>query len=300
MSIVSGILKRFLLPHHLYQVIKLQRTRKKKARVFDDAQLKLYAQLIPGGFLHYGYFENPTIKPEDMSLNDIYQAQENYGHELIKLIKNDGLILDIGCGMGGLIRLLKDNNKTVIGLTPDINQVNHIKEKYPDVQVLDCRFEDMPSETYVDAFQTVITSESLQYLKLDETLPIIEKILKKGGQWIACDYFKIGNQGEKSGHNWDYFEKKLNDFGFAIRYQRDITPNVLPTIAYAYMWATRIGLPLKNFGLEKLAVKAPGIRYVLSETIPEIEKKIHKNIETVNPAIFAANKKYVLMCIERV
>lgn len=74
----------------------------------------------------------------------------------------------------------------------------------------------------------------------------------------------------------------------------------MPTIAYVYMWATQIGMPVKDFIEGKLQIKAPGIYYALQEALPEIEQKINKNIDTINPEIFAANKQYVLMVIERV
>lgn len=301
MGIVSKIITRFLHPYHLFRVIQLQRNRKKTERVFDDAQLKLYAQLLPKDFLHYGYFENPNIDPHDISINHLYRAQEDYALQIVNLISDfENPVLDIGCGMGGLIPLLQSKNKNVVALTPDKNQVKHVSKKYAPVPVLPCKFEEIEADSFIGHFGTLITSESLQYLKLNEALPIMKKILKHNGKWIACDYFKKGEAGEKSGHNWELFKQKLSEHGFTISYHRDITNHVLPTIAYVYMWATQIGLPIKNFIEGKLQVKAPGIYYALENALPEIQKKIDKNIDTINPISFAANKQYVLMVIERV
>ncbi|MCW5909352.1 MAG: class I SAM-dependent methyltransferase [Chitinophagales bacterium] len=300
MSILSKVIKRFVLPQHLYKVIQLQRNRKKKERVYDDAQLKLYSQLLPKDFLHYGYFDNPDINPHDISINHLYKAQEDYGWQIVNLVNDvQHPVLDIGCGMGGLIPLLHSKGAEVVALTPDKNQVKHVREKYAPVKVLDCRFEDMPVANYTGYFGTLITSESLQYLQLDKALPIMKQILLPNGKWIACDYFRKGEAGEKSGHNKELFNRKLQAHGFTITYERDITPNVLPTIAYVYMLATQVGLPVKDFVLGKLQVKAPGISYALQEALPEIEQKIDKNIDTINPALFAANKQYVLMVIEQ-
>lgn len=301
MSILFKILRRFILPQHLAKVISLQRNRKKHQRVYDDAQLKLYAEILPGDFLHYGYFDNPNIEPREMSLNDIFRAQENYGQQLVNLVVDkESPVLDIGCGMGGIIALLRKNKLNPLALTPDVNQAKHIREKYTGVPLLEMKFEDLDAKEYHKYFGTVITSESLQYLNLDVSVPLIAEILKQDGKWIACDYFKHSEKGEKSGHNWGYFTRVLAEHGFKITYQRDITPNVLPTIAYAHMWATQIGLPLKDFILGKILVKAPGIRYAMEEALPEIEAKIHKNIDTITPKIFAANKQYILMAIEKI
>lgn len=299
-NIVSTILKRFIYPHHLFQVIKLQRNRKRVARVFDDAQLKLYHQILPGDFLHYGYFDNKDIHPLDISINMIYKAQYRYGEKLVELITDkENQVLDIGCGMGGLLAILNKNNFNAIGLTPDINQAKHITEKYKN-QLLQSKFEDIDSEKFLNNFGTVITSESLQYLDLEKSIPLIDKILKQGGKWVACDYFKIDKAGEKSGHNWLYFNEMLTKYGFKISFQEDITPHILPTIAYVHHWATQIGLPVKEFAINKIKTKAPGIYYAVSKALPIIDSKINKNIQTVDPIIFAQNKKYVLMVMERI
>jgi hypothetical protein len=116
---------------------------------------------------------------------------------------------------------------------------------------------------------------------------------------VACDYFKTGAAGEQSGHNWEYFTKQLEAGGFKISFQEDITPHILPTIAYVHHWATKIGLPVKSFLTGKLKVKAPGFYYALEEALPMIDEKLDKNIQTVDPKIFAENKRYILMVIAR-
>ncbi|HPD55863.1 MAG TPA: class I SAM-dependent methyltransferase [Smithellaceae bacterium] len=299
-KIIFPVLKRFFYPQHLFRVIKLQIGRKKQKRAFDDAQLKLFSKLLPGDFLHYGYFEDTQTKPEDISLNDIYRAQENYGWQIVNLIDDyEQPALDIGCGMGGLIALMQKKGIKVTALTPDKNQAKHIREKYLGVELLECRFEDMKADDFSSSFGTVITSESLQYLKLDQSLPIIDKILQKNGKWIVCDYFKTGARGGKSGHNWEIFTDKLAKYGFEITSERDITPHIMPTIRYVDMLSTKIGLPVKDFVLEKLKVKAPGLYYALQGALPEIEAKIKKNTDKTDPDIFAANKRYMLLVIER-
>lgn len=104
MGIFSPLFKKLLNPVDVYRIVKLSANRKKVERVRDDAQLKLYSQILEGDFLHYGYFDNPEIKPEDISLNQIYKAQLRYAQLLLeKLDPNANQVLDIGCGMGGLL-----------------------------------------------------------------------------------------------------------------------------------------------------------------------------------------------------
>ena len=299
MSIVSGIISRFIYPHHLWRVIRLQLNRKKVNRTYDDAQLKLYHRLLPGDFLHYGYFDDPAIQPHDISLNMLYEAQERYGQNIVGLIRDtESEVLDVGCGMGGLLRLMNKQGLKATALTPDRNQVHHIQQTYPN-QILGIRMEDLDATANKEKYGTVITSESLQYLDQDISLPLIRTILMPQGRWIACDYFRTGEAAEKSGHEWNAFVEKLNKYGLQITSQRDITPHILPTIGYVNMWATQIGLPIKDFILGKLQVKSPGIFYALSGSLPLIEEKIQKNIKTIDPAEFASKKKYMLLIIEK-
>jgi cyclopropane fatty-acyl-phospholipid synthase-like methyltransferase len=185
-SIIKLVLKRFINPIHLARVIRLQRGRKKVKRVYDDAQLKLYHQLLPGDYLHYGYFDDANIHPLDISINMIYKAQHRYAEKLVELITDkQNPVLDIGCGMGGLLGLMNDQKLNAIGLTPDINQAKHIKSKYPN-KLIESRFEDMNGKEYEKHFGTVITSESMQYLEMEKAMPLIDKILNPGGKWVAA------------------------------------------------------------------------------------------------------------------
>ncbi|MDI9312752.1 MAG: class I SAM-dependent methyltransferase, partial [Limnohabitans sp.] len=214
----------------------------------------------------------------------------------IKDFKNP--VFDIGCGMGGVLNHLNTLELNAIGLTPDDNQIKYIRKKYQN-QVLHSKFEDLPHEMYQNYFGTIITSESFQYLNLNLALPIVQKILMNGGTWIACDYFKVNCQGEKSGHSWELFNSKLNKHGFKISFQEDITRNILPTIGYIHFLATKILVPIKNFGICKLQLKAPGLYYAIETLLSKLDSKIQKNIDTVDPKIFSANKRYILMVIER-
>jgi cyclopropane fatty-acyl-phospholipid synthase-like methyltransferase len=295
------VVGRFLGPWHLWQVIKLQRNRKRKPRVYDDAQLKLYGKILPGDFLHYGYFENPDISPDEISVKDIYRAQLQYAKELANLCTDTSKpILDIGCGMGGLLPVLETAGFKPEALTPDATQIQNIQKKYSHVPLHPCRFEDFEVEGKMHRYGTLVTSESLQYLNLEVSLPMFNQLLAPGGKWVACDYFRTGNDAEKSGHQWEPFKKALDEHGWKITYDRDITPNILPTIGFVHFWATQIGMPLKEFGIEKLQVKAPGIYYALSPIFPAIEASLQKNIATVDPALFGANKRYRLLVMERI
>ncbi|MGD8523196.1 MAG: hypothetical protein PVF56_18760 [Desulfobacterales bacterium] len=287
-------------PRRLLKFLKIQRGKKKLKRVRSDAQLKLYSEMLSGDFLHYGYFENPDIKPEDVSLNDIERAQFAYAKLFLeKITDRSSPILDIGCGMGGLSNMLSNANLTPVALTPDINQFKYIEKKYPYIELIRGKFEELDVDRYKDYFGTVITSESLQYLKLDGSLDIINKILKKKGEWLVCDYFRKNTSFEKSGHYWDTFLTKIRERGFVIIYEKDITANVLVTLKFVHMLSRRIGIPVMRFTLEKFKSKQPGFFYLMEDVANKLKDTANDGMESVNPERFEKEKKYMFLVIKR-
>lgn len=219
-----------------------------------DLELYLYSKVLKSDMLHYGYFENTEIAPEDISLKAIEDAQVKYAENIKDLIKNkDGLILDVGCGMGGLSGLLHANRFKVEALTPNINQKNHIDQKYKGVKCYHTKFENFQSENKYD---TIINSESLQYIDLDEAIAHVDHLMNEDGQWIIVDYFRHDESGvEKSGQILNTFHAKIAEKGWKISYFQDITLNALPTIKWINMYAERFLIPLKHFAFEKLRFK---------------------------------------------
>jgi hypothetical protein len=92
---------------------------------------------------------------------------------------------------------------------------------------------------------------------------------------------------------------KLDAHGWEIRYQRDVTPNILPTLRFIYMWASEFGIPLMHFARHKLRTKSPGLHYVLEDVLCRLEGVIDDNLEVIDPAAFADRKKYMLLVMQR-
>ena len=299
-AFAGSFLGRVIHPGHLWKAVRLQRSRKAHRHTYDDAQLALYAQILPSDFLHYGYFDDPDRRPEDISLSDVTRAQTRYAELLLELVGDPAApVLDVGCGMGGLSRMLKARGFKPTALTPDRLQVSHLKATLPDVPVIRCKFEDLPPEDHRGEYGTIITSESLQYLKLPRALPVLQTILHPGGKWIGCDYFHSGPSDDRSCHVWDDFVKQATDAGWRITFQREITPHVLPTLAFIHMWATRFGVPLMQFAFLRLRRKQPAVHHLAGGVLELLEKLAAQNIKLIDPVQFAASKKYVLFALER-
>lgn len=302
-AVATSVAKRVLHPGHFMAAARLHRTRKRDKRVFDDAQLALVSEILPGGFLHFGYFDDPQTQPEDISLNDLLAAQLRYAELLIEQANNPSApVLDVGCGMGALSAMLADRGYSPVALTPDRLQARHIESHYPHIPIIRCKFEDLPDPAaHAAKYGTVFTSESLQYLKLDRALPLLGDILAPGGRWIACDFFRINSSlaGGKAGHVWDAFRDRIHADGWRITHERDITPHILPTLRYIHMWGSRFGVPLLKFVLLKLRAKQPAIHYILEDVFQMLDGTIADNLQVIDPETFAQNKRYMLLVMEK-
>ena len=298
---VRQILARTFLPHHVTGWMRRSRRNRRLPTAARNMQLSLYSQVLPGDYLHYGYFDDIHAVPERLSFHDIQHAQLRYAQELMKLIDRPGEpVLDVGSGMGGLLALLRDAGFDATGLTPDAFQVEHIRRVHRGVPVLHCRFEDMPLEGYTGAFGTVIHAESIQYMDPERIFPIVDRVLAPGGTWIVADYFRVKTGGERSGWPWEDFRKRIDASGFRVMHNRDITAHVLPTLGFAHLLASRIGLPAFDFASEKLRAKSPAVHYVVEDILAALRRSILGNVAVADPAGFASRKRYMLMTMRRV
>ena len=270
------ILKKLFHPGRFFNIKKAKKTEAKRDKSVD-LQLKHYSDL----------------------LHDIHQAQLRYAELILdQILDNKNPVLDAGCGMGGLINLLLQNNYIATGLTPDNYHIEYLKQKYSNVPLIHDRFENISLDKYTDYFGTVITSESLQYMNLEKVLVTVKKVLKSKGRWIVTDYFRIGEDVERSGFRWNEFLNKLHSAKFKVVYEQDVSKNIYPTLAYVYMWGRKLGVPLFDFLIAKLEKKRPGLFYLMEDIIEQLGDGLTQQLEIVNPDLFTAKKKYMLLSIE--
>ncbi|MDE2982151.1 MAG: hypothetical protein OXU74_13255 [Gemmatimonadota bacterium] len=314
--VLKQVLGRALLPHHVFRWLCRRRVHRRVPTVHANAQLKLYNRMLPGDFLHYGYFDDPDTPPETISFAAFHRAQRRYAELLLDLIESpdaplpdagipDAPILDAGCGMGGMPALLAAAGHDVTGLTPDRFQADHIRNTYPGILVLGCRFEDIDVDKYTAHFGTVIHAESLQYMDPDGVFAVLDKIMAQSGTWIVADYFRVAaaaptaGRPNRSGWRLDAFRARLRAHGYNVVHEADITANVLPTLGFARLLADRIALPALDFAHDKLRAKNPALHYVLENVAERAREAAVRSAAVLDPAGFAAHKRYMLMKIRR-
>ena len=195
--------------------------------------------------------------------------------------------------------MLLERGHHPVAVTPDRLQARYVAQKYPDVPVINSKFEEILGDAHAGKFGTVITAESLQYLKLNRALPLIEQVLKPGGRWVACDYFYREPTHEKSCHHWDHFTTKLAEAGLRIVHRQDITANVLPTLRFAHMWATRFGVPAIRFAFFRFRKKQPGLHHLLHDVLALLEQWAGQGVSMVDAQRFEKKHQYMLVVVER-
>ncbi len=263
-----------------------------------DLELYLYSQILTNNMLHYGYFEDIHIKPETISFQQFEDAQIRYAENILEHVKDTKHpVLDVGCGMGGLSKLLSDKGLDVESLTPNKNQIEFINQTYTQLVTHHSKYETFKA---TKSYGTVINSESLQYISLQKAFEQTDKIILPHGRWIVIDYFSLNKTSENQRpHHLDSFFAKAKQFKWSVTYERDITQHILPTLAYADMYVNRFLKPARHFAYEKLRYKLPKLFYLSAKLRESIDRKIEKELKTVNPEIFKTDRKYVLIVLDK-
>jgi MPBQ/MSBQ methyltransferase len=283
---------------NLPALVRWMRTHRADRSVHDpaeDLELALYGAIFGNNFLHYGYFDPIPASAEDISLSRLKQAMDDYASLLVARVRPQERVLDVGCGMGGLLARLDAAGVKATGVTPNTAHAAHIRAHWPHIALIESTLEqvDPGSTAKVDA---VINAESFQYIDLHAGMQKVKALLAPGGRWIMIDYFRLQpDTKNKSGHLLADFEAAAARHGFAITERVDVTENCLPTLAYGRLLAERFALPLARFGTDKFFLSHPFLAYLFQ---PKIQNKLAGvKLHTLDPEVFRREKRYLLFTL---
>jgi SAM-dependent methyltransferase len=263
----------------------------------DDLELALYGTIFGNNFLHYGYFDPPQMDPERLSFADLKQAMDDYATLLVRRVQPGEQVADIGCGMGGLLVRLDAHGAKPTGVTPNRGHAAHIRARWPHIPLLESTLEALQAPD--GAFDVAINSESFQYCALDAGMQRVKRLLKPGGRWLVIDYFRLHDGAKnRSGHLLADFERGLPRNGFKVAERVDVTENVLPSLAYGQMLATRFALPMVRFSADKFLLARPLLSYLYADRMRGKLDGIR--LHTLDPEQFRKDKKYLLFVLEPV
>ena len=198
--------------------------------------------------LHYGLWD-PDL---ELSFGNLRVAQQRYSDMILSQLPSatkDVRVLDVGCGTGHLISQMLDRGYLADGVIPakDLGALvwRRIGERSGyQPRIYECKFEDFPVEEARARYDAVLFSESFQYIKPADSLPLVQQVLKPGGTLLICDFFKTaahgdGGPGDKSfggGHPHHEFLETMSRFPFRLMKDEDLTKRVSPNLQLVNDW----------------------------------------------------------------
>lgn len=193
--------------------------------------LALGRWLTGAGNLHYGDWTGLEVCAANLGV-----AQENYTRRLFRqLPRRRGMsILDIGGGAGETAKKLLALGHSVDIVVPSPLLASECRKVAPEAIVHMARFEDFTTDRRYDL---CLFSESFQYIDMGFALDHARSLLSPKGQILICDCFRTKEGARETdeskvggGHPVWVFRSMLEDRGFKILHEEDITLAVAPSV----------------------------------------------------------------------
>lgn len=274
----------------------LRHVRRVKAARVDgsvDLELDLYTEMFRNDFLHAGYFDPIPDDAEKVSFHSIKAAMRAYADLLVQRVAPGQRVLDVGCGTGGLLALLREAGAEPTGVTPNPGHAEHIRKTHPGIPVLVGGFEQLDLGAIRRSFDVVVCSESFHNVPLEAGVRNVHAVLKPGGKWVIIDYYRTRIPAyNRSGHPLQAFRDAVAKQGFRVSEEIDVTDNTLPTLGYFHAWSSRVALPMIDFAAERFFMKHPALGYLLGEEYAARRARV--KLDALDPQVFARDKRYLL------
>ena len=200
---------------------------------YQNAALDYYLSLTNSPYLHYGYWENIPVPPEELTMPRFREAQAAYAALIANHIPQGiNHILDVGCGIGGNTTYLISKGYTVDGLAPDsFQQEKFLAKTQGKAKFYLTTFEKFQAE---QSYDLLLFSESTQYMASKDIAVGAAQVLKPGGYVLLVDMLRIDanyQEGMFSNcHEVKEFQQTMQDAGFKLIESKDISEQILPSL----------------------------------------------------------------------
>ncbi len=275
--------------------------------------LVLTQQILGVDDLHYGLWDEGL----ELKMTNLGIAQQRYTDNMIAAMPapkpGPVKVLDIGCGTGHVLGQLLSRGYLADGLVPAASLAKLVRKqqaKFPDIKsrFFECRFEDLPFNELEHQYDVCLFSESFQYISMEASFDLLQKILKPGGIVVICDFFKTEHHGDGGpgdgsfggGHAMADFYRKVKESKFELVRDEDITKRVSPNLQLVndllHNTIKPVGLTLDKYLSDNYPKISWLIKKMLRKKFDRMNYKYfegHRNKET-----FERYKTYHLMVLK--
>jgi 2-polyprenyl-3-methyl-5-hydroxy-6-metoxy-1,4-benzoquinol methylase len=263
----------------------------------SERELELYRKMFGSEFLHVGYFKNAGVPAEDISMRMLTDAMRDYAELVLQRLRPEDqgkTVVDIGCGIGGLMRMLGERGLKPAGVTPNPIHADLIRKQLPGMTVHLTPFQHLDEKALPARYDLATSTEALHNVPIDEAFNKLKQVVQPGGRLILIDYYRL-HEGARSRSGWFLkdFEAALPRHGLKILERVDIGLNTLPTMAFGHLWATRVGFPLIEFQLDKYFNGHPVLGYLFQPLREKLKARMDR-VEVLDPKVLAGEKAYLL------
>jgi 2-polyprenyl-3-methyl-5-hydroxy-6-metoxy-1,4-benzoquinol methylase len=141
--------------------------------------------------LHWGLFDGVAREPRFLP-----DAQRVYGERVLAMLPPGKRVLDVGCGLGGLSRMMVESGREVVAISPREDHIALIAaERFAGLTALCTTFEDLPEPDSL--FDALVFAESFNFFvgqhpgqakaSLDLLAERCAKFVRPGGRLIFAD-----------------------------------------------------------------------------------------------------------------
>jgi SAM-dependent methyltransferase len=249
--------------------------------------------------LHYGYWLD-GVEP---IIRNLPRAQEDYCQFILKHIPaNASRVLDVGCGAGSVAAHLVARGQKVDCVSPSSFLNSQARALLGDkIRLFECDYEEYST---TDIYDCILFCESFQYVKIERALKNVADQLRKGGQLVICDFFRVRNE-EKSpisgGHYLEEFQETISRFPFRLLDEIDITARTAPTFTVIDSAFTHVLQPIweevDRASLATRPVITKCVNWLFRKKLAKVKKKYFTHERSAEN--FCKFKTYRLMRFER-
>jgi SAM-dependent methyltransferase len=206
-----------------------------------DLELLFATAILRLKSLHYGFWDFP---PNTVTLASVRAAQERFTARLMDFAPQAATVLDVGAGIGDNARALASRGFHVTAISPDRAHSRHYRKDDRAIQYVCAGFEEYDAE---ERYDLILICESLNYFDLRTGLAQCRRYVAPSGHLlVAAMFHRPESQPYDCAMPIDRLEyvALAKEYGFDLVRGRDVTLNVLPTLAYAQAKLTQFAFPV--------------------------------------------------------